>query len=142
MDIFDQLKAIDRLDIDAIEDEEFEKKFSPYMALKWYAAVKDPLRIKLVNSIANPMIFQLHKEKKLLYYLLCCCSDGSEKRYSWIKRPKKTNINLLNMVSEYYQISGREAEMTIKELNNDDLLEILDLMDYDDKLRNKIKKSL
>ena len=112
------------------------------MALKWYAAVKDPKRILLVNAIANPMLFALHKDKKLLYYLLCCCSEGSEKRYSWIKRPKKTNIDLLRMVMEYYDISSREAQETIKSLSKDDLLEILNCMGYDDKLRNKIKKKI
>lgn len=142
MDIFEQLKAIDNIDIDAIEDQSFFKDFSPFMAIKWYASVKDSKRIHLVNTIINPVLFSLHRDKKLLYYLFCCCSDGNEHRYSWIKRPKNKNVNVIRMVMDYYQISTKEAKITIKELSKNDLLEILECMDYDTKTRNKIKKQI
>jgi len=130
------------MDVDAIKDETFFKEFSPFMMLKWYAAVKDPKRILLVNHIVNPMLFELHADKALLYKLFCCCSDGSSKQYSWIKRPKKVNVDVLRMIGEYYDISGREAEFAFKELSKEDLLEILDHMGYDEKLRGKIKKNI
>lgn len=141
-DIFDQLNKIDSLDINAIDEEEFYKKFSPFMILKWSSYTKDANRVLLVNELLNPMIFTLHKEKKLLYYLACCCSDGTKKRYSWLKRPKKPNVKVLKMIAEYYDIGTGEAKHVLGQLSKNDLLEILECMGYDDKLVKEIKKAI
>lgn len=142
MDIFEQISKIDSEDLEAIEDENFFKDFSPLMMLRWYSGTKDPTQIQLLNEIVNPMIFSLYKDKKLQYYLFCCCSSGKQKRYSWIKRPKKENIDVLRMVCSYYGISANEGKHALKSLNKEDLLEILDYMGYDNKLSSKIKKAL
>jgi len=142
MDIFEQLSKLDSQNLEAIEDEKFSKEFSPILVLRWYSGTKDPVQIQLLNELVNPMIFSLHREKKLLYYLFCCSSSGRKKRYSWIKRPKKKNIDVLRMISSYYGISANEAKHAIKNLDKEDLLEILNLMGYDNKLFNKIKKNL
>lgn len=142
MDIFEQLKIIDSMDTSAIKDDEFAKNFSPFMSMKWYAATTDPRRVLLVNELVNPMLFSLHSEKTLLYYLLCCCSDGQPKRYKWVKRPKKINKHILEMLSYYYDISSTEATGVFKSLTKDDLLEILSECGYDTDTMKKIKKAL
>jgi len=142
MDIFEQISKIDSQDFKAIKDEKFFKDFFPLLVLRWYSGTKDPVQIQLLNSLVNPMIFSLHKEKTLLYYLFCCCSSGKGKRYSWIKRPKKVNVDVVRMICSYYGISTNEAKYAIKNLNKEDLLEILDYMDYDNKKYNKIKKAI
>lgn len=142
MDIFEQISKVDARDTEAIEDEDFKKAFSPFMMLRWYSGTKDPLQIQLLNELVNPMIFSLHREKELLYYLFCCCSSGKNKRYSWIKRPKKDNVNVLRMICEYYNLSGNEARTVLKTLSKEDLLEILECMGYDDTLCKKIKKAI
>lgn len=142
MDLFEQLKKIDHQEIEMADDPEFMKDFSPFMINKWYSYTPDPKRVLLVNELLNPMIFALHSEPKLLFYLACCCSDGKQKRYSWLKRPKKQNENLLTMVADYYDITFGDAEHALEELERDDLLEILEGMGYDDKLSKKIKKAI
>lgn len=142
MDIFDTIKTIDRQDFSAIDDDDFHKEFVPLVTLRWYSGTKDPVQIQLLNDLVNPMVFSLYKEKKLLYYLFCCCATGKNNRYAWIKRPKKTNKNVLAMVCEYYGISGNEARGVLKDLSKDDLKEILNCMAYDDKLSAKIKKAI
>ena len=142
MDIFEQISKVDAGDTSVIKDDEFKKSFSPFMMLRWYSGTKDTLQIQLLNELVNPMIFSLHREKELLYYLFCCCQSGKNKRYSWIKRPKKDNVNVLRMVCDYYKISGNEAKGVLKTLGKEDLLEILEYMGYDDTMTKKIKKAL
>jgi hypothetical protein len=142
MDLFEQLKRIDNQEIKLANDPEFMDSFSPFMINKWYSYTTDAKRVLLVNELLNPMIFALHKEQKLLFYLACCCSDGTQKRYSWIKRPKKFNKDLISMVSEYYNITAGDAERALEELEKEDLHEILEQMGYEDKLKNKIKKAI
>jgi hypothetical protein len=142
MDIFEQLRKIDNMEISASDDEEFMKGFSPYMVNKWYSYTPDAKRVLLVNELLNPVIFELHKEPKLLFYLACCCSDGTSKRYSWIKRPKKQNEDVLAMLAQYYEITAAEAKHALERLSKDDILEIVELMGYDDKMIKKITKAI
>ena len=140
-DIFEQLKKIDSFDLEAINDEEFLKKFSPFMINKWMAATTNPKRILLVNELLNSMIFELHKEKKLLYYIACSASTGGE-RYSWIKRPKNTPDPVVQVVSDYYGISFREAKTSLKLLKTDDIIEMAEELGLDKTELKKIKKYL
>jgi len=141
IDIFDQLDKIDNFDLAAIKNEEFLKDFNPFMVNKWMAATPNPRRVLLVNEILNSMIFQLHREKKLLYYLSCASSTGPE-RYSWVKRPKNVPDPITEIVSRYYDISYREAEMSLKLLEREDILEMAEELGLDNKDLKKIKKHL
>lgn len=141
VDIFDQLNKIDNFEIEAINDEKFYKEFNPYMINKWMAATTNANRVLLVNSILNPMIFQLNSDKRLMYYLACCVSNGEE-RYSWVKRPKNAPDPVLKLISEYYGISYREAKQSLILLSKDDILEMATDMGLDNSEVKKIKKHL
>jgi len=141
VDIFEQLEKIDSFDLDAIKDEQFFKEFSPFMINKWMAATTNPKRVLLVNEILNSMIFELHREKKLLYYLACASSTGPE-RYSWVKRPKNTPDPVVEVVSDYYGMTHREAKMSLKLIDRDDILEMAEELGLDNKEIKKIKKHL
>jgi len=96
--IFDILNKIDDGDYKAYE--EVEKDFNPYMTMKWLASCKDPVRIRLVNEIINPLVFHLNQDKELMYYLMCSISDGKRKRYNWVKRYKNPNKEKEKIISE------------------------------------------
>lgn len=138
--LFDILNAIDVGDSGAYK--KYEKDYNPYMIMKWMAACKDPSRIILVNELLNTNVFRLSKEKELLFYLSCAISDGEKKRYKWIKRLKNKDKSSIEVVSQYYDITKREARISLSVFNNDDIIEMAQELGYTDKELKTLKKSL
>lgn len=134
--IFDILNKIDDGDYKAYE--EVEKDFNPYMTMKWLASCKDPVRIRLVNEIINPLVFHLNQDKELMYYLMCSISDGKRKRYNWVKRYKNPNKEKEKIISEYFKISLREAKDSGERYNMEEVVEMMVEMGYTDKEIKKV----
>jgi hypothetical protein len=136
-DIFYILSKIDEMDTTAYG--EFEKEFSPYMCMKWMAGIRDPKKILYVNTLLNSVVFSLSKEKKLLYYLACCTSNGTKNRYNWIKRPKKPNKDLIDVVMKFYDMSYNEARDSLKLISKNDIIDMAKQMGYTDKEVKSLK---
>ena len=136
-DIFYILSKIDAGNSQAFD--EFEKEFSPYMAMKWLSGTKNSRQILLNNQLLNSVVFALSKEKKLLYYLSCCITDGKPQRYSWIKRPSKPSKELIDVVSKYYGMSYNEAVDSLKLISKDNLIEMATEMGYTEAEIKKLK---
>lgn len=137
--LFDVLKKIDR---GTAVYEDIEKEFSPFMTMKWMASTKDPTRIHLINQLVNLPIFILGKDKKLLFNLLLTVADGNDKRYNWIKRPKKIPVEVLEVVCDYYEISYKEATDSLAIMEKKDVIDMAIDMGYTEKELKGLKKKL
>lgn len=138
--LFDMLSAIDSGDYKSYE--KFEDEFNPFMTMKWMAACKDPIRITRVNELLNVVVFALHDHKQLLYNLSCALTDGDTKRYKWISRQKNVDTVKVELVSEYFDISPREARTSIGLYDTDDFIEMAEEMGYNDKELKSLKKKI
>ena len=117
-----------------------EKEYNPYMTLKWLSGVKNPKSIVLLNDSLNLVTFQLSREKKLLYYLSVATScNNAGTRYTWINRKKKTSSILLEVVTQYYGITDKEAEMSLCNLSKDEIIAMATELGYTEKQIKKIK---
>jgi hypothetical protein len=139
-DIFKLLKSIDNNTVEY--DESVEKEFNPYMVMKWMSSTKDPKRILLINQLMNSSVFLLSKEKRLLFNLTRAISDGNEKRYQWLKRPKKLPEEITKVVSSYYDISHNEAIASIPYLSKSEIFDMATDMGYTNKELKSLKTKL
>lgn len=139
-DIFKVLEDIDSQNIKSYEDN--ESHYSPYMVMKWMSSTRDPKQLQLVNGLLNLTSFMLSKEKKLLYYLSISASDGKQKRYNWIKRPKQIPTVIVDVVSSYYEITPKEAIESIPYISKSDIIDMGISLGYTDSEIKKLKKSV
>lgn len=89
-DLFEALAAIDRKDYDYYDrlTDEQKKKFSPFMMIKWFSAVKASLPIQQyhllsTNEFANKYLFNenVYKNPKLQWLMLCASGLGQGKQF-------------------------------------------------------------
>jgi hypothetical protein len=141
LDIFDILKSIDNFDIEYFDNltEDEIKTLHPLVIMRWLSGTKDLKQIVRVNSIVNPFVFSLHKERKLLTRLLLCCST-SKKMYSWKKRKKQERSSLRSqLIQEYYDCTLKEALLLDKSITLEDLVAMAEDVGYDNELIKKLK---
>lgn len=141
LDIFEILKRIDNFDVDYFSDlpQDTEKTLQPLVVMRWLSGTKDTKQISRINSIINPFVFSLHKEKKLLTRLLLCCST-SKKMYSWNKRKKQERSSLRSqLIQEYYDCTHKEALIYEKTASLEDLVSMAEEIGYDNEQIKKLK---
>jgi len=110
----DYLKAINETKEPLMdsEDEEWEKKYPPYIVNKCVAPFPDT--IQLVNEIN-----QLHHLDKKLQFDFLRISLRSRKRFTpWIKASKMDN---LECVKEYYGYSNAKAKSALEILSDEQI---------------------
>ena len=94
------------------EDEQWEKKYSPFIVNKCLAPFQDT--ILLVNEIN-----QLHHVNKKLQFDFLINSLRPRKRYtSWLKAKKLKN---LEYVKEYYGYNNEKAKVALDILNDEQI---------------------
>lgn len=141
LDIFDTLKRIDNFDVEYFSQltPDQEKTLQPLVVMRWLSGTKDLKQITRINSVINPFVFSLHKEKKLLTRLLLCCST-SKKMYSWNKRKKQERSSLRSqLIQEYYDCTHKEALIYEKTIPLEDLLWMAEEVGYDNEQIKKLK---
>ena len=89
-DLFEALAAIDRKDYGYYDrlTEEQKKKFTPFMLIKWFSAVKASIPIQQyhllsTNEFANKHLFNenIYKNPKLQWLMLCAAGLGNGKQF-------------------------------------------------------------
>lgn len=141
LDIFETLKHIDDFDVDHFSEltEDQEKTLQPLVVMRWLSGTKDTKQITRINSVINPFVFSLHKEKKLLIRLLLCCST-SKKMYTWNKRKKQEKTTLRSqLIQEYYDCSVKESLIYEKSILLEDLISMAEELGYDNEQIKKLK---
>ena len=143
LSIFDQIKIIKNGSISFYKqsDEAIKKQISPFMLNRWLSCSDSPLDIILVNETINSFLFPLHKHPDLLYKLLCASVDDSKSKCNWIKKKsKKTSSASVKIVCEYFQCNTHSAELYIKSIKLDSLIEMAESLGYDKNIIDAIKK--
>lgn len=140
--IFDLMTKINNKKFSDINNAEIEKLYVPFLIQRWLTGTSNQAQVFLINEYVNPYTFSLHKHKKLLW-LLSCIAVNSKQKYNWIKQKqqKKNNI-LIELISEYYKCSKREAIDYRSLLDDDDIINLAEMLGKDKEEITKIKKEL
>jgi len=141
IDIFDILKRIDNKDIAFLHSltTEEKKSLAPVVISRWLSGCNDPKQIIRVNTILNPFIFSLYKEKDLLLKLLFCASTG-KKMYKWHSKKATDSKSLkIEILCSYYKCTQNEAKSMLNFHTIDDLTEMARLCHYQESDIKKIK---
>jgi hypothetical protein len=141
LDIFEILKNIDNFDLEFFSNltEEQRKSIQPLTIMRWLSGTKDTKQINRINSILNPFVFSLYKEKELLIRLLLCCST-SKKTYFWNKRIKQDRSSIrCNIIQDYYNCTYKEALLYEKNISHDDLMLMAEELGLDSEQIKKLK---
>ena len=147
VDIFDALKRLDNFDIayfDGLSDEQ-KKGLSPYILMEWMAGCKSPVQLNLLNSLVNPMVFELPSgHTNLLYKLLLAANDGKKTKYKWVKKKAKSKkyATCVDVIKRRFNCSTEIALGYVRLLDYDTIAEYaMELGEQDDTLK-KIKKEI
>lgn len=141
VDIFEVLKKIDQCDLSYFKamSEAEKKSLHPLVLMRWLSGTKDVKQITRINSVLNPFVFQLHKEKDLLIKLLMCSSTSS-KTYRWYAKKKQNKRSIdLDIISEYYDCSIKEAIGYVDMIPKEDLISMAESIGYDKEQIKKLK---
>lgn len=130
----DDIKFFDNL------DEQDKKIFSIFMIQRFLSMNKD--WIWLINFV-NKWTFTIDKEHyfKLITLLI---PNQSKTYYKYIKGKNdiKYNIEVINCIINYFQVSKKEAIEYYNILSNDKKIELLKKYGYEEKKIKKILKEL
>ncbi len=142
-DLFAGLDALTKGDMrwyDALPDDA-KKQAAPFVIMRWLCGTGDAAQLVRINTFVNPYAFALGAEKPLLFKLLAATTTHKPKRYYWLKAPGAVTKKLsLEVIKEYYGISGREA--ATYQLDKETLLEMAEELGWDDEELKKLKKEV
>lgn len=109
--IGNECAAIDRKDYDYYDKltPEQQKKFSPYLLLRWGSCVEGGNDIAkyyavAMNEFANQNFWDLSKHKKLQWLLVCTASPGiGKQKHYWLGAAQREKSNALrNLMQEQF----------------------------------------
>ena len=145
LDLFKFLDQINRKKRDGYRNltEEEQKEVAPLVIMRWLSGTKDEAQIQFLNQVLNPFVFDLAKHKELLYMLMTVCTDGSYKRYSWLKAKGKSTpsmpLSLEVVKKENPFLSHRQAIDALKLFSEGDILAAAEGLGYEKDELTKIK---
>ena len=143
LDIFELLGRIDSSgeDIFCKLTNDEKKAFAPLVVMRWMSGTSDEYQIIKLNEFVNPYVFSLGDHKHLLMQLLQAASSKSKKRYNWIAlKTSKKHIESEKVISEYFEISRREAQFYSLEAS--EIIEMAQFLGWQNDDLNKLKKEL
>ena len=144
-DLFEALAAIDRKDYGYYDrlTEEQQKKFSPYMMVRWMSNMKGSAALQQyhvlsVNEFANTHLFSefVSKHPKLQWLLLTTVSPNMGKhRHEWMAYSGKTakNKRAQKLLELYPHIKNDEAELLAQTISDEEYKNMLIERGYTDK---------
>lgn len=147
LDIFNLMSRLDSGEKDiwnTLTDDE-KKGFSALIIMRWMSGCTDFRQIMYLNTFVNETLFTLSKHPELLMQLLSVSSSKTPKRYQWIgvKGNKKNKNELkVQVISEYYGYTNREARHALPLLTNEDILEYAGELGYQKEQIQMLKKEL
>lgn len=146
LDIFGLLGKIDKSssgDIYANLTDDEKKGFAPLVVMRWMSGTSDERQIMMLNSFANPLIFNLGKHPHLLMRVLQACSSKSFKRYQWLGvKGNKKNSESLKVVGDYFGMSQREVKLLNPFPLDSEVLQMAEELGYDKDAIKKLEKEL
>jgi hypothetical protein len=127
--------------VSAISDED-KKSLPPLVVMRWLTGTTDEKQIRYLNHFVNPMVFNLSGHSDLLYKMMMSSCTGSSRKYSWIKRNKKTERSpmAIEVIKAYHSCSTREARSYLPLMTKDNLREMSEALGYDNDQLKKLAK--
>lgn len=132
-DLFEALAALDRKDYGYYDrlTEEQQKKFSPYMMVRWMSNMKGSAALQQyhvlsVNEFANTHLFSefVSKHPKLQWLMLCASGLGNGKQFhQFLKANKLDDSDLISFLSSIYPSSKMSDLQTLASLITTEELE-------------------
>lgn len=108
-----------------IEDEEILAKFSFFIVFRFM--ILDRRVLKYFDDFNTNILYYFDQKKiyKLLYYLIPKMTEGHKSYY--IKKQKEDIVvnSMVSAISEYYEISKREAKDLFQIIPSDNALQIM-----------------
>ena len=145
-DLFDGLHQLSKRDLQWYDklSEEDKKAASPFVIARWMTGTSDPAQIIRLNTFVNPYCFSLGQDKALLFKLIAAAATGKTTRYQWLKSPgsKKAMKLSVTALSQYYDVSTREAALYLKTVNKEDIIEIAEQLGWEKDELTKLKKEV
>ena len=153
LDLTKLLEALDRRDFSfysKLTDEE-KKGFTGIVALRYMSSVPDNGSDLSEYFIGTANEANLHfwnsemtKHPELQYMLLAMCGLGTKQWHPWIKGPaKKKKSKILTILKKYYPTANdEELEFFLSINSKDELLEIAQMLGYQDDEMKDIKKQI
>ena len=142
--LFDFFSKVDSGNFDAISklSDAEKKSMAPIVLMRWLSGTASKKQILHINHILNPVVFDLYKHQDLLFQLMVACSDGTSKRYKWIKKESKIKKKpiTLDIIQKYYECSMREAEEYINSIKSEDIMSMALALGEDKSIIDKLKK--
>lgn len=141
-DIFKLLQNVDINNISFFDSMSAEQKkaVSPYMLMRWLVGTNDTKQILRVNNTLNQFIFSLQQEKDLLIKM-CMVSSTGRKTYKWIpKLHKKKHTTKIEIISQAYGLSIKEAEIVEHLVDDADIQELAKELGYQNEDIKSLKK--
>lgn len=142
--LFDFFSKVDKGDFDAISklSDAEKKSMAPIVIMRWLSGTSSKKQIQYINHILNPVVFDLYKHPDLLFQLMAACSDGTQKRYKWIKKEGKIKKRplALDVIKRHCDCTIREAQIYIDSLSKDDILAMALELGDDKASIDKLKK--
>lgn len=125
--------------------EEDQKEILPILIMRWLSGTSNAYQVFLINEIVNTYVFSLHKHKELLVNLLLTSTSGKGSRYNWLKTKSKKGMTApltCKLITNYYQISSRQAIDYLKLLEEIDIIGYAEELGYQQDDIKKIKTEL
>lgn len=144
-DLFKYLPEFEKgnLDIwDNLSDDE-RKGFSPLIVMQWLSATSDSIRLQKLTKIVNNVVFNptISKHKQLLAMLLAITSKGRSAKRKFISMPKSKGRNKsIDVLTQYFGYSTREASMYLDKANIEWLVELAEDLGWEKDDINLLEK--
>ena len=125
--IWNEMKALNQKNHKYYDNltEEQQKKFSPYLLLRWGACVEGNTELSkyyavAANEFVNINFWEITKHKKLAWLCLCTISPNIENpKHYWLGSAKKENLNpLRNKLLELLPTTKEKDIDLMLQLNN------------------------
>ncbi len=148
LNIFDLLGEVDGKNVEGYDQiaEPHKKQFAPSVILRWLSGTKSASQIVLLNDTANKYVFSCWQHPNLIYKTFVAAVDGGRhKRYQWIKplpRTGRSAPTATAAIMEYFKYDRKTAELSIKLMSIDDVVQCAQELGYEQQSITKIKQEL
>lgn len=119
------------------------KDIPPLVIMRWLSGTTDKRQVFFLNTLANPMVFSLHKHKRLLLKLFMICMPGKSQKFTWHKQLSKAGMAKpmsTKVVCQYCGYSKREAEDALKLLQKQDIISMAEDLGYPPEDMTKLRR--
>lgn len=140
-DIFPFIAKLNKGDLFAFDNlsQDDKTQANAFMAMKFMSGCTDKSQIIMLNELVNTYIFRLNN-KELMFKLLAASASGRIRSVKWPGQMREPKNPGLEVISNFFDCSIREAKLMYQNYNIDDIVEMAETLGYSDDEIKKLKK--